>query len=397
MTEQGRQSSTSFSPPVPRLDDPAWLARARRYRRERLRWLLVHLVVGLAVSGLAIVLRLPAAVHEWMVRRLQGRPVADLVSIATYLTGGWLLGMPSRAWHDLVLERRYELSTQRAPAWLVDQLKALALRLPVETLLGFGIVAAVRRWPRRWWLALSLASAPLTVLFSFLFPVVIAPRFNRYRPLTDQALAERLREQAAAAGIEVSAILVTDLSRRTRKANAFVTGLGRTRRIVLGDTLLASFPPDEVAVVLAHELAHQAHRDLWRLILASMVQVTLTAWLVQRAAERIARRFGRRLGAEPLDQPAALPLLAWLATLAGLTLMPAANAFSRHLERRADRFVLELTGDASAFVRAMARLAVQNLSDPAPPRLERWLLASHPAFTERIAAAERLAQKHHPS
>jgi STE24 endopeptidase len=393
MPEQSRQPNSGASVAAPPLDDPAWLARARRYRRDRLRWFLVDLAAGLLVSGLAIRLRLPFAVQQRIARRLRARKVADAAVIAGYAAGAWLLGIPSRAWRDLVLERRYELSTQRTSAWLVDQLMAFALRLPVETVAGLGILTAVRRWPGRWWLAVSLATAPLAALFSFLFPVVVAPRFNRYRPLDDKTLAERLQAQAAAAGIEVSAVLVTDLSRRTRKANAFFTGLGRTRRIVLGDTLLTTFPPDEVAVILAHELAHQVHRDLWRLLLASTAQVTLTTWLAQRAAEQVTRRFGRHLGIERLDRPAALPLLAWLATLAGLVLMPATNAFSRHIERQADRFALELTGDTRAFVRAMARLAAQNLSDPAPPRLERWLLGSHPALAERIAAAEQFAME----
>lgn len=393
MTGQARRIERNAEPARSPLEDPAWLTRARRYRRDRLRWLLADLAFSVVAGGLAIVLRLPVAIQRHVARRLPAGPLAQACAIASYAAGAWLLGLPSRAWRDLVLEHRYGLSTQRGRSWLADQLKALALSLPVETLIGQGVLATIRRWPRRWWLALSLATAPLAALFSFLFPVVIAPRFNRYRPLEDEALAARLRDQAAAAGIQVSDILVTDLSRRTRKANAFFAGLGRTRRIVLGDTLLDEFAPDEIAVILAHELGHQVHRDLWRLILASTAQVTLTTWLAQCLAERVTRQYGRRLGLARLDRPAALPLIAWLAALAGLALAPAANAFSRHIERRADRFALELTGDASAFIRAMQRLAVQNLSDPDPPWLERWLFSSHPSIAERVAAARQFAQQ----
>lgn len=393
MTGQARRIERNAEPARSPLEDPAWLTRARRYRRDRLRWLLADLAFSVVAGGLAIVLRLPVAIQRHVARRLPAGPLAQACAIASYAAGAWLLGLPSRAWRDLVLEHRYGLSTQCGRSWLADQLKALALSLPVETLIGQGVLATIRRWPRRWWLALSLATAPLAALFSFLFPVVIAPRFNRYRPLEDEALAARLRDQAAAAGIQVSDILVTDLSRRTRKANAFFAGLGRTRRIVLGDTLLDEFAPDEIAVILAHELGHQVHRDLWRLILASTAQVTLTTWLAQRLAERVTRQYGRRLGLARLDRPAALPLIAWLAALAGLALAPAANAFSRHIERRADRFALELTGDASAFIRAMQRLAVQNLSDPDPPWLERWLFSSHPSIAERVAAARQFAQQ----
>lgn len=393
MTGYARPPEGNPEPASSPLDDPEWLARARRYRRDRLRWLLADLALDLAAGGLALALRLPVIIQERVARRLSAGPVAEACAIASYAAGAWQLGLPSRAWRDLVLEHRYGLSTQRGRSWLADQLKALALSLPVETLIGQGVLAAIRRWPRRWWLALSLATAPLAALFSFLFPVVVAPRFNRYRPLEDEALAARLRDQAAAAGIQVSEILVTDLSRRTRKANAFFAGLGRTRRIVLGDTLLDEFAPDEIVVILAHELGHQAHRDLWRLILASTAQVTLTIWLAQRLAERATRYHGRRIGLTRLDRPAALPLIAWLAALAGLALAPAANAFSRRIERQADRFALELTGDPGAFIRAMQRLAVQNLSDPEPPRLERWLFSSHPSIAERVAAARQFARQ----
>ncbi len=393
MSGQARPANSNVRPVTPWLDDPAWLSRARRYRRDRLRWLVADLATGVAVSGLVLMLRLPVAAQERIARRLPTRPLADVSAVVSYAAGAWLLGLPSRAWRDLVLERRYGLSTQRTLPWLADQLKALLLALPVEVLVGQGVLAAIRRWPRRWWLALSLATAPLAALFSFLFPVVIAPRFNRYRPLGDDALAARLREQAAAAGIEVSEIQVADLSRRTRKANAFFAGLGRTRRIVLGDTLLDEFAPDEIAVILAHELGHQVHRDLWRLILVSTAQVTLTTWLVQRLAERMLRSFGGRLGLERLDQPAALPLITWLGALAGTALAPAANAFSRRIERQADRFALELTGDADAFIRAMRRLAEQNLHHPDPPWLEHWLFDSHPSIAERIAAAREFARQ----
>ncbi len=393
MSGQARPANGNARPVTPSLDDPAWLARARRYRRDRLRWLLVDLATGMAVSGLALALRLPVVAQKRIARWLPARWLASASAVLAYAASAWLLGLPSRAWRDLVLEHRYGLSTQRALPWLADQLKALLLALPVEALVGQGVLAAIRRWPRRWWLALSLATAPLAALFSFLFPVVIAPRFNRYRPLEDDALAARLREQAAAAGIDVSEILVADLSRRTRKANAFFAGLGRTRRIVLGDTLLDEFAPDEIAVILAHELGHQVHRDLWRLILVSTAQVTLTAWLAHRLAERAARRYGRQLGLARLDQPAALPLITWLGTLAGLALAPAANACSRRIERQADRFALELTGDADAFIRAMRRLAEQNLHHPDPPWLEHWLFDSHPSIAERIAAARQFARQ----
>jgi len=183
------------------------------------------------------------------------------------------------------------------------------------------------------------------------------------------------------------------MSRRTKKANAFFTGMGRTRRIVLADTLLESFTPDEIEVVVAHEIAHQAHRDLWRFVALGTLFTAAVSWTVDLLSSRILAKYGERIGVTNLSQVTALPLLGWLLSLAGLLLGPIQNAYSRAIERRADTYALRLTRNPSAFEGAMARLGEMNLSDPNPSALVKYTMYSHPPIAERIARARRFDTK----
>ena len=179
-----------------------------------------------------------------------------------------------------------------------------------------------------------------------------------------------------------------DMSRQTRKANAFFAGLGPTKRIALGDTLLENFTADEVEVIVAHELGHQVHRDIWKGVALGSVVSLGGAFFLSRAAEPLARRFRDRLGFERLDDPASAPLLGLLLSLLSVATMPISNAFSRVLvERPADRYALDLTGKHAAFISAMEKLVSTNLSDPEPPLLVEVLLHSHPPIARRVQFA----------
>ncbi|HET7036854.1 MAG TPA: M48 family metalloprotease, partial [Thermomicrobiaceae bacterium] len=183
-------------------------------------------------------------------------------------------------------------------------------------------------------------------------------------------------------------------SKQTKKANAFFAGLGGTKRIVLGDTLVEDFSPEEIEVVVAHEMGHQAHRDIWRLVTVGTLGTAASTFVVERAARWAVERFPRRLHLRSLDDVAALPLLAFISGLVGLVLMPLANAYSRRLERRADTFALNLTRTPRAFIGSMRRLAEQNLADPNPSALVKYLLYSHPPIEQRIAHAQEWESAH---
>ncbi|MGN6699852.1 MAG: M48 family metallopeptidase, partial [Thermomicrobiales bacterium] len=368
--------------------DGAARERAVRYNRQR-QWLLL---AGLAWTGATSAVALATRFSGWLRRRAEQVAPARLGPAMPYTVAATLAStaasLPLSYYSGYIVEHHYGLSHQTRGAWAVEQAKGLGVGLALEVPLAQGINWVIRRYPRGWWAILSALAVPFTIVLAQLAPVLILPLFNRFEPVADQALAERIKRLAAAQGVTVSDVLQMDMSKQTAKANAFFAGLGRTKRIVLADTLLNEFTPDETEVVLAHELGHQVHGDIWKLIGLGALTTTLSTWLVQRLAGPLIARYGRRFDLDVeagAGDIAALPLLALLLGGVSLVLMPAQNAISRNLvERPADRYALELTGNAAAFVGAMEKLGRLNLADPQPSALVKYLLYSHPPIQERI-------------
>ena len=282
---------------------------------------------------------------------------------------------PLALWIGFLRERRWGFSTQRLPGWAADRAKAVAVDVVLTTLALLGLVALGHALPG-WWVVPAAAALALAVLLlSFLAPVVLEPLFNRYAPLEDDALAGQLQALAERAGVPVREVLVQDLSRRTRKANAYVSGLGKTRRIVVADTLLEQAPPDEVQVVVAHELGHRRQRHVLLGTLLSMAGIS-TATVIVWA-----------LLGTTITNPHRLPLVLLIGLALTLVSLPALTAVSRRWERSADRHSLQLTGDRSAYEHTFRRLARTNLADLDPPPLLYLLLFTHPTPAERLAAA----------
>jgi STE24 endopeptidase len=301
----------------------------------------------------------------------------------------WLSSLPVAYFGGYQVERRFGLTKQSPAGWLSDQAKGLLLGVLLQTPLLTAAYSVIRRRPRDWWLIIAGASVPLTVALSNLAPVLLMPLFNRFQPLQvrDEALAARVRALATRAGVRISDVYEMDMSRQSEKPNAMFTGLGNTKRIVLGDTLLAGFSEDEVEAVVAHELGHQVHGDIWRLIGFGAGAGFGMAWLLSRVAPPTLRRTRERTGVSEIGDAASLPMLALVMTAMGFVLMPAQAAFSRAIERRADRFAVELTRNGEAYARAMEGLATQSLADPDPPRPVVVMLYSHPPIVDRIRAA----------
>ncbi len=291
--------------------------------------------------------------------------------------------LPLAFYQGVVLERRYELSTQTTWRWCLDQLKATGIGLL------FGVVGALIVWmllrslPEWWWLAAALCFVLLIVVLAQLAPVVLLPLFYTFKPLERPALAERLVSLAERAGARVLGVFEWRLSDRTRKANAALTGIGRTRRILLSDTLLAVHSDDEIEVVLAHELAHHVHHDIWKSIALDAFLMTLGFYVADRVLTAAVGHFGILAK----DDVAALPALVLAGGAVSLALLPLANAVSRVHERRADRYALEMTKNAAAFSSAMKRLGAQNLAEERPSRLVEILFHSHPPIAARLEAA----------
>jgi len=381
-------------PPAPRADQRAALeslpadavARGRAFHRSlrpsgyatRVLSLAVALLLGLTPLGARIV---GVVGEHWAVRAVVGGlAVVFLASLVT---------LPLAARREVVL-RRYGLSTQRWRGWLVDVLKGYGIGavLGAGTLLGFYAIA--RYSPDWWWAWAGLGAAALTVLLSFVFPVLIEPVFNRFTPMPSGPLRDTLLGLARRDGVPVRDVLVADASRRTRAVNAYVSGLGPTRRIVVYDTLLERADGAEVESVVAHELGHARDGDV--------VTGTVLGAVGSAAAVVAAFLVGSwpvltgLAGVPSVADPRSVGLLLALAAVAGLVAGPAQNAMSRRIEARADRHALALTDDPATFESMEARLATINLADPDPPRWEHLLFASHPATVERMAAARAYAR-----
>jgi STE24 endopeptidase len=346
-------------------------ARGRAYHRPLYLALLVDLALG---AGLLAALAW-SSLGDWLFSPLTSLPAVAAAAVYAALVSAFssLVHLPLAFWRGWWRERSWGFSTQGAGGWLADRAKGLA----VAVVLGAGpwaaAVALAQALPGLWALPAGAALALAVLLLSFVAPVVLEPLFNRFRPLDDEALAESLHLLSERADVPVREVLVADASRRTTKVNAYVSGIGRTRRVVVFDTLLEAADPAAVEVVVAHELGHRRYGHVMKLTLLAMAGAVL-AVLVLWAA------LGTRV-ADPRTLPEALLLLLVLELAA---LAPGAR-LSRRFERVADRCSLDLTEEPAAFARAHLELARRNLSDLEPPRLVYLLLFSHPTAPERLA------------
>jgi STE24 endopeptidase len=264
-----------------------------------------------------------------------------------------------------------------------DQAKAAIVGLLFTLAAALVLYGSMRTSAGWWWLLCAIAFALVDLALANVAPVLLLPLFYQFRPLERDALRERLVALSQRAGVPVLGAFEWGLGEKTRRANAALVGLGRTRRILVSDTLLADYSDDEIEVILAHELAHHVHRDIWTALAVDSAVATGGLW----AADLIARTWGGGFGISgPLD-PAALPLLVLSASAVSLLLTPLGNAWSRHNERRADRFALGLTDRPSAFISAMRRLGAQNLAEQRPSAPVLWFFHTHPTIDERIDAA----------
>lgn len=344
--------------------------------------LLVALALGLTPLGAALVTAVgrPFGDH-WIARAVLGGLAVVLV--------GELVTLPLAAWRHTVLVR-YGLSTQTWSGWAVDVLKAYAVTAVIGAVALLGFYAIARAAPRSWWAWGAAGAAALVVLLSFVLPVLVEPVFNRFTPMQPGPLRDRLVALAERDGLPVRDVLVADASRRTRAVNAYVSGLGPTRRIVVYDTLLREASEDEVVSVVAHELGHAKDNDVGT--------ATLLAALGAAAAVCGLYLLGgwtgllRRAGVESLADPRGIALLVAVATVAGLVATPLQSLVSRRVEARADRHALVLTDDPATFEAMQRRLALVNLADVDPHPVEYALFASHPSTVERIAAARAYAR-----
>lgn len=301
-----------------------------------------------------------------------------LALLASGIVGSTLLDLPGDFVEGFSLERRYGLSKQRPAAWLRDRTKGLGVSIAITLPLVELLATAIGRAPRRWPLVATLGTLPLLVLANVVAPTYIAPLFNSFEPIEGE-LAGEIRNLASRYGAGDATILRVDMSRQTEKANAYVTGLFGTKRIVVGDTLLGHFEARETLFVVAHELGHYVARDVWRGVALAMAAASVVFFGGRAIADRPGRSLATTAGLLRLSFAFSL-----LGTLAG----PSLAAFSRGRERAADRFAIEATHDAASGASAFRRLRERNLAEDEQPKWMEVLFASHPSLRSRIAALE---------
>ena len=302
-----------------------------------------------------------------------------------------LLNLPLSYYSGFVLPHRFEISNQTRKGWIIDQVKGLLIGLLLGGLVLEIIYLVLRVFPETWWLWAAGFLLVFDVLMTNLAPVVLFPLFNKFTPLGEEHtdLEQRLLALSKRAGASVRGVYEFDISRRSKAANAALTGLGNTRRILLGDTLLDEFSADEIETVLAHELGHHVHKDIPFGIAIGALTTLLGLYLVA-----LGLRWGvSSLGFSGPSDPAAMPLFMLALSAYGLITMPLGNLYSRWRERRADQYALQATGMAAAYASALTRLANQNLAQVDPEPWVEFLLHSHPALSKRIAIAEAFELK----
>jgi STE24 endopeptidase len=311
--------------------------------------------------------------------------IATAIYGAAVVIGTKLFFLPLNWFGDYFLEHHFDLSNESFGAWCVDEIKSLGLNLLLGVVVLDVIYFLLRRAGDWWWICAGLFFLVFGVVLSVLYPVLILPMFYKLTPLENESLRERLTALAKSVGANVLGVYRMAMSEKTKKANAAFAGLGATKRIILGDTLLDQFAEDEIEVVMAHEMAHYKHGDISKMIAWS----TMTTFIGLKIADVILHWALPKFGFVAINDLGAFPLLALCLFGFGLVIMPLNNAFSRWREWKADLAALALTKNPDGFIRAMRKLAGQNLADLSPHPLVEFLLHDHPSLARRITWAEQ--------
>ena len=357
---------------------------ARRYNRIH-RWLgIADFVIGSVFLAVLLVTGWSGWLRDLALRRgFQNYTLAVFLYLFFLLLISKVLGF-ALDYYGFQLERRFQLSTQKFRSWLWDEAKSFLVGLGMGTIVVELLYFMIRQSPQHWWLITWALFMGLFILLAQLAPVVLLPIFYKFEPLDNEDLRRRLVQLGERAGTRVRGVYRWKLSEKSKKANAALTGLGSTRRIILADTLLDNYAPEEIEAVLAHELGHHVHRHILKSILVQAGITLLGFWI----ANFVLHYAVDHHMFEELSDFANLPLLAVAATLLSLLLMPALNAFSRYNERQADRYAFESIVSVEPFISSMNKLAKQNLAERTPSKWIELLFHSHPAISRRVAAAE---------
>lgn len=359
----------------------------KRYQRQKLTVSICSLVVNLAALVFMALLAGPW-LDQWVRSWVGDSGWLRLIALGfLYAAGFELLQLPFSFWSGFVLEHRYHLSNQTLRAWVWRKVKGYLVGGVLGLALLLGLYALLWYSGPWWWLWATAGWLAVTLVLARLLPVLVLPLFYKVTRLDDTPLLERLQRLTAGTGLTIEGVYRLHLSEETRKANAALTGMGRTRRVLLGDTLLEEFTPEEIEVVFAHEIGHHVYRHIPKIIVVSVVLAAAGLWLVNLVLQSAAGP----LGYASYNDPAALPLLLLVLTVFSLVLTPLQNALSRFFERQCDRYALRRTRLPQAYRSAFVKLARMNKADADPHPLVVWMFEDHPPIRERLALAAEVA------
>ncbi len=367
--------------------DPIRQQQAKAYARIKRRLWLADTLFSGVYAALWIIFGWAVALRNWLLTFTSNDWLLVAGFVAVFGSISFILSLPLGYYSSFILPHRFGQSTQTRKDWVIDQLKGLAIGAPLGLLIIELLYLALRFTGDWWWLWAAGGLVVFSVILGNLAPILIMPLFNKFVPLGEEHadLADRLMKLAEKANTRVQGVYKFDMSRRTRAANAALTGIGNTRRIILGDTLISEFTPDEIETVLAHELGHHVHRDIPLLMAFSTLITTLGLFLASLVMKWAVTAFGFTSVADV----AAFPALMLVLGIYGLVTEPLENAFSRWRESKADDYALAATGKNEAYVSAFVRLANQNLGEIDPEKWVVWLFYNHPPLGERIEKARR--------
>lgn len=364
-------------------------ARARRYQWARRYLRLAEFLLAWAWLAALLFLGWSAALRDFAWKRADNSPEALFYYTLLVVLLGKVLGLPLDYYSGYVLEHRYGLSNLGRRDWAKDEAKGFVLGAALALAATELVYWLLQTQPERWWIIAWAAFLLFVVALANVAPVLLFPLFYKFRPLENEELRQRLLRLCERAGTPVHEVFEWKLSEKSRKANAALAGLGNTRRILLADTLLANYSPEEVEAILAHELAHHVHHHIGKSLALQAVTSFAGFWLADWALRALTPRFGFR----GLEDFANLPLLALVSGALSLLLLPLVNGVSRHFERQADEYALRALPSAAPFISSMEKLAEQNLSERRPHPVWEFLFHSHPSVEKRVRRALVYAQQ----
>lgn len=330
---------------------------------------------------------------SWWSARVVPAPLVLLGYLAVFGLLYYLVMLPLHFYGSFPLEHRFGLSRMTFKDWCIREAKQLAVSAVLGALLLQGLYALLRHAPATWPVWATIGWVGVSVVLARIFPTILLPIFYKTTPLQDEPLVQRLLSLCQRVGLSALGVFRFNLGAQTRKANAALAGLGSTRRVLLADTLLEQFTPEEIEGVLAHELAHHRYHHITSLLLISAVG----SWIAFSLTAAIAPRWVESFGLTSLADVAGFPMLMLWLSILSLIGLPLQNSLSRYFEWQADRFAVATTKRPRAFADALRRLAALNLADPNPPPWIVWLFYDHPPITQRIEAAEHAASNDHGS